>query len=83
MLKLVQRIALGLNSWHLTMSILSKPKREGGLAHAPLAAYTQWVHTQSFVTVVCKPDVCDKGHVTAFQKWAYTMGLVLDEVTLP
>ena len=32
-LNLVQRIVLGINSWHLTMGILSMPKREGVLAH--------------------------------------------------
>ena len=73
-LNLIQRVALGLNSWHLTAGILSMPKREGGLAHAPLASYALWVHSHSFVTAVCHPHVYDASHVEKFQCWAGRVG---------
>ena len=54
-MNLVQRIALNLNPWHLTMGILSMPNREGGLAHPLLSSYALWVYYHSFVTLVCRP----------------------------
>ena len=65
-LNLIQHVALGLNSWHLTAGIPSMPKREGCLAHAPLASYALWVHSHSFVTAVCHPHVYDASHVEKF-----------------
>ena len=63
LLNLTQRIALGLNSWHLTQGIMSLPRREGGLGHASMAAYTQWVHSLTFVQAVCKPHTFAPGHI--------------------
>ena len=82
-LNLIQRVALGLNSWHLMAGILSMPKKQGGLAHAPLASYALWVHSHSFVTAVCHPHVYDASHMEQFQSWAGRVGMVLDEATLP
>ena len=82
-MNLVQRVALNLNSWHLTMGILSVPKREGGLAHASLSSYALWVHSHSFVTLVCRPQAYPESHVVAFRGWARHVGLVLEETTLP
>ena len=55
----------------------------GVLAHAPLAAHAQWLHSLSFVNVVCRPHAVPAAHVTVFQTWAQKVGLVLEEVTLP
>ena len=57
---LVQRVALGLNSWHLTMKILLMPEREGSMAHASLSVYTTWVHSQSIVIVVSRPAALER-----------------------
>ena len=53
------------------------------LAHAPWAAHAQWVHSLSFVNVVCRPHAVPAAHVTVFQTWAQKVGLVLEEVTVP
>ena len=82
-LNLIQCVALGLNSRHLTVGIPSMTKREGWLAHAPLASYALWVHSHSFITAVCHPHVYDASHVESFQYRAGRVGLVLNEVTLP
>ena len=82
-LKTVQRGARNLNLWHLTMGILSMPKREGGLAHASLASYTLWVHSHSFVTLVCRPQAYPASQVAVSHGWAQRVGLILEESTLP
>ena len=74
-LNLVQHVALNFNSWHLTMGILSMPKRKGGLA--------LWVHSYSFVTLVFRPQAYPESQVTVFRSWAQRVGLVLEESALP
>ena len=82
-LNLVHKIALGLNNWHLTMPILQLPVKEGMLAQANLAAYAEWVHTQSFVRFVRRPAQFAERHVTPFRRWAFSVGLLIEEEFLP
>ena len=70
LLNFVQRVALNLNSWHLTVGILSMRESEGGLAHASLSSYALWVHSHSFVTLVCHPQAYPESQVVAFRGWA-------------
>ena len=51
-MNVVQRVVLGLKSWHLTRKILLIPERDGGMAHASLSVYATWVHSQTIVAVV-------------------------------
>ena len=81
-LNLVQRVALNLNSWHLTMGILSMPKREVGLVHASLSLYAPWVHSHSFVTLVCRPQASPESQVGSSRGWARRVKLVPEETTL-
>ena len=48
-LNMTHRVALDINTWHLTMPIIALPPGEGGLGQVGLGAYTTWVHSQSFV----------------------------------
>ena len=82
-LNLVHKIALGLNNWHLTMPILQLPIREVGLAQASLAAYAEWVHSQSFVRFVQRPAQFAERHVAPFRRWAFSFGLLIEEEFLP
>ena len=78
-LNLVHTIALGLNNWHLTMPIRHLPVKEGGLAQASLAAYAEWVHSQSFVRFVQRLAQFAERHVAPFQRWAFSVGLLIEE----
>ena len=82
-LNVVHKIALGLNNWHLTMPILQLPAKEGGLAQANLAAYAEWVHSQSFVRFVQRPAQFAERHVAPFRRWAFSVGLLIEEEFLP
>ena len=82
-LNLIQWVALGLNSWHLTMKILSLPEKEGGMSHASLASYATWVHSQSLVTLVSRSDLLEPVAVQRFRGWVDSIGLQLNSLNLP
>ena len=65
------------------MPIVQLPVREGGLAQASLAAYAEWVHSQSFVRFVQHPAQFAERHVAPFRRWAFSVGLLIEEEYLP
>ena len=53
------------------------------MAHVWLSSYALWVHSHSFVTLVCCPEAYPESHVVAFCGLARRVGLVLEETILP
>ena len=81
-LKLVQRMALGLNSWGITAQILSEVRGRGGLKFASIHTYALWVHSFAFVQFVKDPWSCPERIAGKFTSWAGQVGLDLTEKML-
>ena len=76
-LDLVHRIALGLNTWHLTMPILQLPPSEGGTGQASPSTYAPWVHNHTFVSYVLQPERFAERHAGPFRRWSCATVLCL------
>ena len=80
---MVHWTALGISTWDLTMSILVRPPREGGLGQASLSSYAQWTHSHTFAQYVQRPSHFPERHVGPFRRWAGAQGMLFDEEFLP
>ena len=69
-LRTVYQVALKLNSWAVTLNILSQPPSRGGYSLAPPETFLRWQHATAFVANVNDPLSVPKVLHNTFQPFA-------------
>ena len=83
MLRTVYSVALRLNSWGVTTSILALPKTLGGLALAQPRTFLLWQHATPFVHSIRSPGSVSKLPYDDFKVFAHRHGIALQQEFLP
>ena len=73
-LRTVYHIALRLNSWSLTVDILSLPKVEGGCCLPTPRSFLLWQHASSYVHFLQHPEAFSSVVSNHFTRWADKVG---------
>ena len=82
-LRTVYQVALKLNSWAVTLNILSHPPSRGGYSLAPPETFLHWQHASAFVAYVNDPLSVPKVLHNTFQPFAQDLGILVSPASLP
>ena len=82
-LQTVYQGALTLNSWAITLNILSHPPSRGGYSLAPPDTFLYWQHASAFVAYVKDPLSVPKVVQSSFQPFAQDLGILVSPASLP
>ena len=82
-LRTVYQVALKLNSWSITLDILSHPQHKGGYNLAAPGTFLYWQHASALVAYVKDPLSVPSILHTSFQPFAADLGITLSPASLP
>ena len=82
-LRTVYQVALKLNSWSITLDILSRPMHKGGYNLAAPETFLYWQHASTIVAYVKDPLSVPSILHTSFQPFAADRGIILSPTSLP
>ena len=82
-LRTVYQVALKLNSWSITLDILSHPLHKGGYNLAAPETFLYWQHASALVAYVKDPLSVPSILHTSFQPFAADLGIILSPASLP
>ena len=82
-LRTVYHVALKLNSWSITLDILSHPLHKGGYNLAAPETFLYGQHASAFVAYVKDPLSVPSILHTSFQPFAVDLGFILSPTSLP
>ena len=82
-LRTVYQAALKLNSWAVTLNILSHPPSRRGYSLAPPEFFLHWQHASAFVAYVNDPLSVPKVLHNSFQPFAQDLGILVSPASLP